>query len=567
MEFIKCAGSLATAEYPLLSSDDEMDQYVVKTYTGVQFVEDLQQSIVMPSFDGWSECNMVRLTQTNQAEGATAWKSYYWITNAVRSSDVDGCTTFYLEFDAVTSLLKVGDKVNGQWLRSPVNYTPWKQQNVISGTMGLDRTDTIMPFLPFYGNHTLIWVSVTASKSPDGRQGCYEIYGFPIIADTLQDIYDDSSYIVYGFDSSDICKFPTLQTILNGRTLEGMGLNAEEILDISISPYSPFASSVYNLTIDETTYLVFGINNVSPVKIAYTDGSGDTAYGNFSMFNITSSNAANNIQINEQTTVCEYTQQEQMCGQISIMKGDGSICANIPNSWILSDKLTVKSRVICDFMQMLIEVRVMNTSGIGDTEAYGIFTFPCDHIPYMGNSWDSYRAYSMSYDREAMEFSIDQAKQDRDIAVAKAAVGTVGNLLSGNIGGAINSAAEGVSAYYQQAKQEKATRFNQDLSERRTQGQPGNAYGANYGIFGLYMSMTRPMSIALSMPVNLTTTKFLEYVKNFGYANEGKYEQTMQYGFYQGTVYTSPTMTGPRFDGMINSFNAGIRLISPSGNT
>lgn len=552
MEFIKCAGSLATAEYPLIASDDEMDTYVVKTYTGVQFVEDLQQSIVMPSFDGWSECNMVRFTQTNQAEGATAWKSYYWITNAVRSSDVDGCTTFYLEFDAVTTLLKKGSKVNGQWIRSPVNYTPWKQQNVISGTLGLSRYIEFpsMPANPTYEKQfDVYWVSITATKNiSTSKQGSLEIYGFPAYVWPPFPPADVSTNVYY----QDGMKFPTIADLLNGNIVNATGLTADEITDISITRCAP-AQCEFTLSDDGNYYFGF-TTPLTPESVgdSYRMYHLSTGYGFYTWA--------------ERGTV-QLSAMEKACGQVVIRDTNGNTVGTIPSNWSRNNTIYYAHQLIVDFAQVYERIFIYDPyKSTNLSDALGVFQIPGAHIPYVGSSWDTYKAYSMSFDRESMEFGIEQAKQDRDLAIATAAVGTVANLATGNVGGAINSAAGGVTAYYQQAKEEKATRFNQDLSERRVQAQPGTGYNVNYGLSFIWNEQSTPVSLAILMPNGVTEDIFNEYIEDFGYPNEGEYEQTMQYGFYQGTVYTSPTLTGPRFDGLINSFNAGIRLISPAGN-
>ena len=553
MEFIKCAGSLATAEYPLITSDDEMDSYVVKTYAGVQFVEDLQQSIVMPSFDGWSECNLVRFTQTNQTEGATAWKSYYWITNAVRSSDVDGCTTFYLEFDAVTTLLKKGDKVNGQWLRSPVNYTPWKQQNVISGAFGLSRFIEFpsMPDNPAYTSQrfTVYWVSITSTKNiSTSKQGSLEIYGFPAYVWQQFPPADLSTNVYHNATS----KFPTIADLLNGDIVDTTGLTADEVLDISITKCAPFDCE-FTLSDDGNYYFDF--------KIPY---SPELVVPDYYMYHM--SDAWGFVNAPTYGNL-ELTDMEKACGQVVIRDTNGNTVGTIPTNWTYNDRVYYAHQLVIDFAQVYERIFIYDPSKSDPvTNALGVFQIPGAHIPYVGSSWDTYKAYSMSFDRESMEFGIEQAKQDRDLAIANAAVGTVANLATGNVAGAVSSAAGGVTAYYQQAKEEKATRFNQDLSERRVQAQPGTGYNVNYGLSFVWNEHMTPVSMAVLMPNGVTEDIFNEYIEDFGYPNEGEYEQTMKYGFYQGTVYTSPTLTGPRFDGLINSFNAGIRLIPPSGN-
>lgn len=605
VEFIRCAGCLATSEHPIITSDADMDDYVVSSISGgVKFVEDLVQTLVLPTFDGWSECNMVRLTQQDQAKGETPWKAYYWITDAIRSSIVNGATVFNLEFNAITTMLKKGSKVKGQWLRSPVNYTPWKQQNVISGTMGLKRKIQLMDRLPSaYSTQKCLWVSLTATKTPYDVTGSYEIYGFPIEAGTLLDLYQDDSYNVgavetqtYVDSSLTDATFPKLASLFHGKTLEDLGIAADAIIDISITPYPPFSYEWANYKFYLTDASGF---KLYPLFIEYNDGTKDTKSKNV-MYNITGSrdDKFNPISFDRTVTLSE---SELTTGQLSIMQGNGSLMGSIPTAWATETdngfQLTLRSQVIADYSQLVYRIAVIKPDATGETTEYGVFTLPGTHIPYMGNAWDSYRAYSMSYDREAMEFTIDQTKNAMIANVADAGI----NLAVGVATGGASIAAKQASlestgatqaqityantAYQGQQMQAGASagtgiigsivggfqqihaaEFNQSLTERRAQAQPGNAYNASDGLFNLYIEMTDPLSVAVSVPVNLTETLFNEFIENFGYANEGEYTQELTYGFYQGTIYSSPSMTGPRFAELVNAFNAGIRLIPPTGN-
>lgn len=589
MEFIKCAGSLMTSEYPLLTADSDMDSYVVMKYDNVHFIEDMKQVMTMPSFDGWSGCNMVRFTESGTD---TPWIAYYWITDAARSSTSQGSTDFMLEFDAPTTLLKKGDKVNGQWLRSPVNYTPWKQQAIVSGTnaftthheliadkMPIDYTMNLKPTL---------WVSITASKNPSGQQGTYEIYGFPIAGYTLTDIYADSTPRCNApvLEGSTWGKFPSLHDIFGGETLSAIGLTTSEILDIAITPFQVFDTSYTNKCI---ALMDSSGNTIAPTRITYNDGTSDVQ-GTYWVYNITGS-IASKLVPHITTSTITLSASEMACGQISVVKGDGTILANIPTSWATETadgtyEMTVKSQTIADYSQLNTLVRIIRPDNTNLSK--GLFTIPCDHIPYIGNQWDNYRAYSMSYDREAMQFGIDQARNamiaNVVTGVATAAVGvatggvafaaktgvTAAAQVANTMGNVQTAASTGsgvigsIVGYYQQ---KHAAEFNQALTERRTQTQPGNAYNTAYGIFQLYMTMTWGLQIVISMPDGLDEATFNEFVENFGYANEGEYEMPMDYGFYQGTIYTSPTMTGPRLVELINAMNAGIRMIKPSGNT
>lgn len=600
VEFIKSAGSMTTAEYPLLSSDADMDAYVVKTYENVMFVEDLAQTLTMPSFDGWSECNMVRFKQSSNSN---PWVAYYWITDAVRSSDVDGATMFNLEFNPVATLLRKGDTLDGIWLRSPFNYTPWKQQTVASGIMGLSRKielEGLMPKWTVDGYQHMVWVSITATKDPNATQGTYELYGFPAVVSqyntAMQALYySDDAYRVHSMakdSDGNYLDFPMLNDIFTGDSLTAIGLTTSEILDISISPYAPFVCDVEWRELDDGSKRqrfhidgVIGVFSPDPVQIEYNDGTKDTL-SKYGMYNLTSSRGYWAKPLIQKTDLT-ISDMEYSSGQLVVMRGDGSILNTIPTGYFEPKStggyhVLLGSRVLCDFSQIVMEIAMYSYSDL-ETPLMD-FTIPCTHIPYIGNQWDNYRAYSMSYDREAMEFSLNQAKENLIFnsymsmanAASGAIIGFAGAAVTGgstlpaslNAMSSVQSAGMGIiSNIFAYGQQKEAAQFNQQLTERKTQTQPGNAYGASYGLFNLAIDIETPMSIGISLPIGLTEDVFNEFIEDFGYANEGAKELDITYGFYQGTIRTSPTLTGPRLASLINAFNAGIRLIPAGGKT
>lgn len=609
VEFIKCAGSLATSEIPLLEADGDMDTYVEQKYENVKFVEDMVQALVLPSFDGWSGCNMVRLTQTNQAEGKQPWKAYYWITDANRSSDVAGATVFNIEFNAITTMLKKNSKVYGQWVRSPVNFTPWIQQNVASGTMGLMKQIPLLKKMPIdpVSQYSTLWVSITASRNPSGKDGSYEIYGFPIYAASLERLYSDFEFHVVGIetDGATATYFPTLQELFHGETLEAIGLPPSAIIDISVTPYMPFKSVFVDYTLSEGTKNVFMTYGLDTTHITYNDG--EDRKSTRIMYNITSYSSLN-IMLVQETKSVNVDTMYATAAQYSIMKGDGSLITQIPPNWLYKTddnkfELKLRGQVICDYSQILYRIEVLKPNpGTDETEALGYFTIPGTHVPYMGTAWDDYRAYSMANDREAMQFSIDQAKQQALANIADAAINTVIGVATGGASYAAGNAVRAATQYsssamrtatqnaanvaYQQQQNatvaqggsgiisaalgyfqaEKSAKFNQAMTEKKVQSQPGNAFNATDGLFNLYMEMANPTCLAISLPVNMTTDMFNNFIKDFGYANEGEYKMSMGYGFYQGTVFSDAIlMTGPRFVELVNAFMSGVRLITPSG--
>ena len=575
IEFIQCAGSLTTAECPIIAADSELDDYVKATYQNVHFTEDTQQDITMPAFDGWSNCNIVRLKNN---EGT--WTAYYWIAQTARSSDTKGANVYSLTFNPLLTLTKKGDVLTGDWLKSPVNYTPWKQQAIVSGTMGYKRPKSGSRSKKFVGDNMPIdtketaWVSVTASKNPTSEQGTYEIYGFPVYCGELGDIYGASNTV-----TAPNGEYPSLGDIFHGNSLARMGLTTSEILDISITRFAVYD---YDLT-DH----VFALKNLAgstlkPTKVTYNDGTADVE-SECVMYNLTDDDYIQyQVSRHVKNDSIYLTDTELGCGQLNIIKGDGTIIKNIPTSWAEGHYIYYKSEIIADFGQMVMLVTITDSDG----DPKDRFVIPCNHIPYIGNQWDLYRAYDMVYDREALEFGIDQSRDAMYMNMALSIVDTsidigtqavsfaanpgataadqVANTMSGVSSGS-HLVTKLVSEVYSQYQKEKSSRFNQKLKERRTQAQPGNAINISYGVAHVYMELENNWQFIVSLPDQLTDTIYEQFIEDFGYANEGRYDMPITYGFYQGTVFSTPTLTGPRYAELINAFNNGIRLIPPGG--
>lgn len=595
LEFIKCAGSLTTAECPIIEQDSDLDGYVKQVYDNVHFLEDTQQDIVMPAFDGWADCNIVRFT--NKADSKVF---YYWIAQAMRSSEAKGSNVYSLTFNAPLTLLKKGDRVSGIWLRSPDNFTPWKQQAIVSGTLGYTDNVVEFPTMPKSAPLTakgmdVYWVSITATRTPAGKQGSLELYGFPCALDPNHAMKDSGGSSIYFADSTSeigYTAFPDLSSIINGETLTMIGLTVNEITDISITRSAPFACSMTYKQVEVSegvyyTYNIFDISGCTPVYITRSS----EGVGVFPMYHITGTDSF--PQAPMRAVVMSLTAKEMACGTISIRDTNGSAIATIPTSWAKTYEggvgvLTVLHQSIADFAQCYDRVMVMDpyNQGLSANRALGIFQIPATHLPYVGDQWDTYQAYSMSYDREAMQFGIDQARNamitNVATSVANTAVGvatggatfaaqgavtaaqqvghTMGNVQAGASTG--TGIVGSIVGYYQQ---KHAAEFNQQLTERRAQGQPGNAYNVNYGLSYLMNEVSTPNCLILSMPVGLTDSKFKEFIEDFGYANEGRATIEIDYGFYQGTLFSTYALTGPRFNELINDFNNGIRLVHPVG--
>lgn len=567
IEFVRCAGSLATSEYPVLESGADYSSYVVQSYSNCKYVEDIQQRIIMPTFDGWSSCNMVHLENVG----------WYWITDAKKSSIADNATEFALEFNAPMTMLSMGMTIKGQWLRSPVDISPWKQQAVISSAMEASSFELFPWILGEYNRYrdsgvVVGWVQVTISagiaydsdNAPSGfENGRLTRIAFPVAMEASSTTITDIAIA-----DSDGYNFPPLLTFINDPTIIGLP-DSTIIQDISFSMDCPYT---YTATTPAVGDMTFGISGETAVRLKNNASS-----SSYHVYVLDGDNRAITSPL-IRTITHTVTEQESKCGSIVIRDSNGSDIATMPTAWF-DGSITVKVQTLSDFTGLYRDIYIQTTNR---QNTVAVYRMPCTHLPYIGTQWSTYQAYSQSFDRESMNYSIQTADTTLNVQtnaqIANAAISAAaGAAASATFFGAgqgmtlLASAAQtavNVSTNYRLNElQDDSTRFNQSLSERRIQAQPATVYSNGYGLNYIFNCLRIGEGIVIKTPCDLTDDIYNAYISNFGYSNEGEYSMTVQEGFYQGSVYSTTELTGPRFDELIKAFNNGFHIISMEGRT
>lgn len=546
IEFFKVPGSLTSGDYPIFSSSTaSLASYKTNTYSNCKFTKDFQQRITVPEFDAWTTVNMARLT-------SGAWTRWYWITDRHTSSITNSAIEFAIEFNAPTSMLTQSSTLNGYWTRAPTNISVYKGQSVMSGAMEIDSIQAFnnsIVTLTELGTYQLFWVSVTATYNPDLNKDALTIIGFPIAISQADDSAKLTESRIYtGLTTATLSSdaFPTLTDIINDAS--SIGLTVEQILDVSISVILPYEYKVTKDSISGAQVIRF---NLKQDDTEYTA----TKLGTYCGY-IPNNYYQNLIWDKQYVSIPEMISD---CGSVGIINESGAIVQQIPTAWFGEDLSTyISVQCIVDYCQMYLKI----------TFGEQIIQMPTTHIPYIGSAWDTYRAYSLAYDREAMEFSINNARESLNVQtnanVANGVIGAIGNVLSGDIGGAVSgllgSGIQTTTAYRQQDIADKATRFDQDLTERRIQAQPASAYGTSYGLSYIWNCLKQIPGIVKSKPAGLTDEIYNDYVTRYGYSVEGKASLTVQTGFYRGQLVTSATNSGGEFDRLNEVFMNGLHI-------
>lgn len=534
IELLKLPCSLSTGEYPLLSSAGQtLSSYTVATHT-VRFTMDYQQAIRVPYVEGYQMINAARM-------GGLMW----WVTDIRSVSDTQQQMTVHLTLNGPSSLLHKSDSISGEWSRLPRNSCAWLPRTPRSAAMQVSRTMPL-PRLPTKiasTGYSIYWVQITSSDRISDAGTDHDSltrYGFFAQVDEAM---TSAGTGLADSDTSKIRVFPDLLTLINSP--DEYGFTASAILDISISSRCPYQWSQDST--DDTKYKIVGADNaIQSLKT--------TDYFEYIIYEI--EKAPSTFKALTSSLSVSLSSLERQCGSVTLRNENGSVLAVIDPSLSVS---SVKVRCVSDYGSLITQVDINGA----------IYTIGEGHVPWIGNAWDEYRKYSLAYDREAMENSIDYANQKLSVTIAQNAASTVQSAALGAIGGGVGAvsgaiggaASFGISRWASLRENEisqSEARTSQELAERRVQGQAGTAYNTGYGLIYAYQTITQPASIQVDMPAGLTSTIDTDYTARHGYPAEGPRTESIQAGYYRGRIFASSTFTGIILDRCNEAMGSGM---------
>ena len=534
--------ALSTGEYPLLTSlDQNLAAYIVQSVT-LNVRKDLAQTVRTVDFDGSEGVNMARIRGLGM----------YWITARDTSTDVQGTVSFSLSACAPSTLLFSYDRVIGEFSRLPENLCPYLSRQAMTGDLAPSRSvDLPMMGVNDRGN-LKVWIQVTSTTYLNATgtvtENRYATYGFFA---TVNDRGGWGDYVAADGEGENRKYYPNIQDVISNP--EYMGLQASTIQDISISVRCPFKYSENGLYMNlvKSDGTVIPTNAVGPENAAITGGR-------FAFYNLSDPTFIHAVPLIETVTV-SLSDLERASGQVIIKDHNGSAMGMIPTSW--GDIIEASVQCVGDHGKLLTIVTV------NDVE----YTIQEGHLPYVGSAWAEYIAYSMSYDRQAMENSIAYANQRMWADLATGAAGAIqGAAVSAISGSGPLAVLSGLSSFglgaagsmIERNISERQARDEQTLAERRVQGQAGTAYSSAYGVIYCLMNLRHPALIEVDMPEGLTETIDGAYTAVHGYPAEGRRSVSLKAGFYQGRIFAADTIRmGPWFDEMNSKLSNGIRFI------
>lgn len=251
--------------------------------------------------------------------------------------------------------------------------------------------------------------------------------------------------------------------------------------------------------------------------------------------------------------------------------------------------LTFETHIHCDYDGMFRHIII----GSGDTAMQYAFDEP--KLPWTANAWQTYKAQSMNDDRNAvianLGFSVAgtlmggvaggalmgagtalaastaASQTGKTVGIAMGPDGAIratlgdpdriggniaGQQLSGSIGQSLGT---GMMGAVQQA-------YGQHVKERAIQRQPTQACNMGYGLNQVIISKEYPPGFIISYPRG-TTDYVSQYIQRYGYPVQTIYTTALSIGYWQGIIYSSPSLSGPKLDEINNAFMQGVLYVEP----
>ncbi len=515
---------------------------VVHTFDNATVTEDLDQVLVVPHFEGYSDCNMVAFNGC-----------YYWILSAVTSTKYAKSLEFVITFNATASMVTLGDRLAGRWERTPTYQG--LQENIFNTEMCSVQLQPFSSFetLPkvtkssFIGSteisyeFQMFWCQITCKGSGSKAM---DQYGFFFLYSPDAGISGDA-LPYYNKTADEMNYFPTLNLILNQpEDVLPIG-SADEIVDISYTTQCPYALTFIGTTAGTRYEIRTVIDDIDPVAVKELVGR---KYCVYSLLGY----AGYLVDAYENTYTPTPTDAVRNCGYIELKDSSGNTLYTMPGN----NPKPIVWRAVSDLSGIYIVLKI---------GADKCITVPQGKLPWQVSSWSQYQAYSQTFDRQLMESQIRAAKEGMVAGLAESAInGVVTGALVGVAGGPAGVAAGvatglvgAVSTVYSQYVNEEQSRRTQQINEKRAFAQPDSFINAGYGLMygSLSLIMRNTLAINYLMPVNYTAQMDASYHLQYGYNAGGTTNiYPITKGYWQGLLFKQSTLKGER---LVNEFMNG----------
>lgn len=528
--------------------------------SNVKHSKAIQQAIRVAEFTGFERVNMVEI------DGL-----YYWLTSYIELANSE--IGYMLDFAAPTSLIAYNDTITGVFSRTARNVCPYLKQDITDGLMRISASSvpsaleigSVFSETGTYGHtETGYWVQV-AGYVKDQQTGSSSLVrvGFPI--GIRDDTMAPSADGVYSYELSGTrLRFPTYGQLLSDISAYTLGIEADQVVDCSISKRCPFVFRKTSVTVSAS-------RTVQQVDILNTAG-----------------NAMTPQLLSDNETVV-YRLGNPLPGSLPMAKASQTVTLNIDSAYKRQcGNVQIRDWNENSVMQIPIDGSTMSITFDMHSDSAGIYTIvshadqeiaiPEGKLPYVENTWATYKAYQMDSDRMSMENAIRFAEYQRDTqrisgsvnaAVSGASAGLMAGFVSGSgplaAGlGVFGSAAGAITNLWEQDRAAELSRMQAEadmkLSEKRAIQQPQTSYNAGYGLIYCALNQRNDLRACLVMPYDVDSTYFAKWIEEYGYPAEGKRSITVFDGYHQGKLVNDGSITGQRFDELNKTFLRGFKF-------
>lgn len=579
VRFYLLNGSQLTGEYPVKSVNQDISSHLIHSVSNVKFTQDLNQSLDVPVFTGYETPNIVEL------EGV----GYFWITGYRTRTNSANQIRYQLDFNAPLSLLTLGNTWTGQWKRKP-SFTKHLKQNVTSDKMKI----TNRAYLPIgkLGNATIsditydiYWVEITSTNAyktdwtKETANDQLTRYGFfAAYAPGQDEAYRIRAYLEY--KTSPRMTYPSLFDAINNPD-QVIGIEASSIVNISISRRCPWR--YVGTSLGDFTLAKLGtggsVSQRFPNLVKSHPLFGGAYLGIYRLdlpLRPTADDAATSGYAEPSGVTDLYKDMTEFTvanGQLILtdecQNTIGTIDTALVDPHAQGWRLNISQRTVGDYTGIYTIVTVGGSQ----------YVLNEGHLPWVGSTWETYRAYSLDSDRQAVANAKLIADEEQRIGLVNAAINAIGTggLSGSNIGqggglagGIIGAGIVGGASFgldYLQSEMSKQLTYkrldmDQALTEKRMKEASGTPYSMTYGLAYCDYSAYGGAHIMLAEPANLTNTQYTTFKGLYGCPAEGAGTETIAIGFWQGRLYSASDYYTIKGQSLQRVLNEGIRIVS-----
>lgn len=504
----------------------------------------------MPAFTGCDNVNMCEI------DG-----EWYWLTD-YRENAV-GEVRYVLDWSAPTSCLLYDEAVTGAWERVPQRTHYYLKETISEKPMAYDLNvldDGLIHQAGTGLGSDVLYIQVSGYNASNQLK---MVAGFIKCDATTGHVINQTAV-----DHSVSISYPTYDDLI-AHLADCTGIEAERVLDFSVSPRCP-----WRLDVNGSYYSLWSANTPSV----------SSQYGH--MYDVLNDNVTMSAEYHTWTDTIQLTDSPELC-DISLRDYNGNAILNInpPAADVSVDSsgnysFDIWYATIADISGIYTEIGTASSVKTVITEP---------KLPYISSTWATYKAFQMEGDRTIMENAIkyasEQARIDKDNAMAQAISGAVGSISTAAImapfsGGASLIAAgaglagTGASLYTdmmaidrKRDMEQMQARDTYELSKIQALNQPQTAYQAPYGTVGCYWQMFKPIGIGVSYQYSdgFDDADAAAWFRYFGHRSEGVSSPKLSEGYIRGQMLLGPDSTsrpiyGKKYDELVRTFSLGIRI-------